>query len=149
MTLRGESSQSGGHVTTIIQNFTLVSLTSSVTPYPVRLPLGAIVPFLPMHLSFYTLVSLHTCLPMYSSLYALVSLRTRFPMHSSYHYVCISAGRIFYLGIYLRLSSCRDIKVVILDCCNTWQRSWAIDWTQSMLLPYVAVSLVINIGQSN
>ena len=64
-----ESPRSGSHVTTIIQNFTLVSLTSIVTPYPVELPLGAAVPSLPTH----------------SSPYALVSLRTRLPTHSTSH----------------------------------------------------------------
>ena len=46
MTLGMESFQSGSHVTTIIQNFTLVSLTSTVMPYSVKLPLGAAVPSL-------------------------------------------------------------------------------------------------------
>ena len=55
VTLRAESSQSGSHITTIIQNFTLVSLTFIVTPHPVELSLGAAVPSLPTYLSFYTL----------------------------------------------------------------------------------------------
>ena len=71
----GES-QSGSYVTTIIQNFTLVSLTSSVTPHLAELPLGAAVPFFSTHSSLYTLVSLRTYLPTHSSLYVLIiSLR--------------------------------------------------------------------------
>ena len=82
--------QSGSHVTTIIQNFTLVSLTSSVTPHPAGLPLGAAIPSLPTH----------------SSPYALVSLRTRLPTHSSYRYVRVPAGRTFrrYLSEIVHLS---------------------------------------------
>ena len=83
-----EKCQSGSHVTTIIQDFTLVSLISSVTPHPAELPLGAAVPsllctHLLMHLSHYALVSLCTRLPMHSSPYTLVSLRTRLPTYSS------------------------------------------------------------------
>ena len=58
-------------MTTIIQNFTLVSLTSTITPHPVELPLGAAVLSLPTHSSPYALVSLRTRLPTHSSLYAL------------------------------------------------------------------------------
>ena len=69
----------------IIQNFTLVNLTSTVTPHPVKLPLRAAVPCLPMHSSPYKLVSLHTGLPTHLSPYALVSLRIRLPTHSTSH----------------------------------------------------------------
>ena len=81
--------RSGSYVTTIIQNFTLVSLTSSVMPHPAGLSLGAAVPSLLMYLSPY----------------ALVSLRTRLPTHSSYRYVRVPAGKTFRLSIYLRLST--------------------------------------------
>ena len=69
---QGESSRSGSHMITIIQNFTLVSLTSSMTPHPIGLPFGAAVPFLPMHSSLYIFVSLCTCLSIHSSPYVLV-----------------------------------------------------------------------------
>ena len=69
---RAESSQSRNHVTTIIQNFILVSLTSSVTLNPVKLPLRAAVPSLFTHSSPYALVSLHTCLLTYLSPYVLI-----------------------------------------------------------------------------
>ena len=46
VTLGAEGSQSGSHVTTIIQNFTLVSLTSTITPHRVWLLFGASGPFL-------------------------------------------------------------------------------------------------------
>ena len=63
---------SGSHMTTIIQNFTLVSLTYSVTSHPAGLPLGAKVPSLPIHSSPYAFVSLRIRLPTHSSPYALV-----------------------------------------------------------------------------
>ena len=46
VTLGAEGSRSGSHVTTIIQNFTLVSSTSTTTPHRVWLPFGASGPFL-------------------------------------------------------------------------------------------------------
>ena len=67
-----EKSWSGNHVTTIIQNFTLVSLTSSVTPHPAGLPFGATIPSL-----------LRTRLFTHLSPYALISLCTRLPTHAS------------------------------------------------------------------
>ena len=92
---RAEKSQSGNHVTTIIQDFTLVSLTSSVTPDPAGLLLGAAVSSLSTHSS-----------PTHSSPYALISLRTRLPMHSSYRYVRVPAGKTFhrYLSEIVHLS---------------------------------------------
>ena len=48
-----ESSQSESHVTTIIQDFTLVSLTSTATPHLARLPFRAAVPSHSTHLSTY------------------------------------------------------------------------------------------------
>ena len=65
---QAEKSRSGSHVTTIIQDFTLVSLTSSVMPHLAGLPLEATVPSLFTH----------------SFPYALVSLRTRFTITSVY-----------------------------------------------------------------
>ena len=69
--MSGESRR-GSHVTIIIQNFILVSLTFYVTPRQAGLPLGAAIPSLPTHSSPYTLVSLRTCLPMHLSPYAFV-----------------------------------------------------------------------------
>ena len=56
MTLRAEvdSSQSGSYVTTIIQNFTLVSLTSTATSHSVRLSFEATVLSHPTHSITYT-----------------------------------------------------------------------------------------------
>ena len=51
---RAESSQSGSHVITIIQNFTLVSLASTATPHPAGLPFGAIAPSHPTHSTTYS-----------------------------------------------------------------------------------------------
>ena len=69
-----ESSQSGSYMITIIQIVTLVSLTSTMTPQPVRLPLRATIPSLPTHSSLYALNFLCTRLPTHSSLYTLVPL---------------------------------------------------------------------------
>ena len=55
---RAESSQSRIHVATIIQNFTLVILTSTVTPYQVGLSFKAVVSSYPTHLTIYALDSL-------------------------------------------------------------------------------------------
>ena len=63
MTFRAESfwnCQSKSHITTIIQNFILVSLTFTMTPHPVGLPFEAVILSLPMYLTFYALVSLCT-----------------------------------------------------------------------------------------
>ena len=49
-----ESSRSRSHVTTIIQNFTLVSLTSTAIPHPAGLPFGAMVFSHPTHLTTYS-----------------------------------------------------------------------------------------------
>ena len=117
-------------MTTIIQNFTLVSLTSTVTPHPVELPLGAAVLSLPTH----------------SSPYALVSLRTRLLMMARKDGKEGWRGR---TSICLRSSTCRGMQFVILDRRSTRRGSWAVGWTQSTLLPCVVVSLVISIGQSN
>ena len=86
---------------TIIQNFTLVSLTSSMSSHPVRLPLRVVVPSPPTYSSLYALVSLHTCFPTHLSSYALVLLlclctsRKNIPLrylseivHLSGHAVC-------------------------------------------------------------
>ena len=138
---QAENSWSGSHMTTIIQNFTLVSLTSSVMSHSVRLPFRAAVPSLPMHLSPYTLVFLSTHLPTHSSPCVLVSLCTRLPMYSSYRYIRVPAERTFRLGIYLRSSTCRD---VILDYRSTRRGSWAVGWTQLTLFPCLVVSLIIS-----
>ena len=58
VTLEAESSQSRSHVTAIIQNFTLVSLTSTAMPDPIGLLFRAAVFFHPTHSTIYTLNSL-------------------------------------------------------------------------------------------
>ena len=95
VTLRVESFQSESHIITIIQNLTLVSLLSTMTPHPVGFPLGAAVPSLFTHSTFYVLVS----------------LRTRLPTHLSHRYACIPAKKIFSLDIYLRLSTYRGMQL--------------------------------------
>ena len=133
VTFGTESSQSRSHMTIIIQNLILVSMISSMTPHLVELPLEVALPSLSTH----------------STPYTFVFLRTHLPINSSYCYVCVPTGTTFRLGIYLRLSICQDMQFVILGCCSTWRGSWAAGWMQSMLFPYVAVSLVICIGRSN
>ena len=51
MTFGAESFQSGSNVIAIIQNFTLVSLTSTTTLYPVRLLFRVAFPSLLTHLT--------------------------------------------------------------------------------------------------
>ena len=51
---RAESSRSRSHVTTIIQNFTLVSLASTATPHPAGLPFGAMASSHPTHSTTYS-----------------------------------------------------------------------------------------------
>ena len=58
VTFRAERFQSGSHVTTNIQNFTLVSLSSIMMPHLVKLPSRAAVPSLPTYSTSYALVSL-------------------------------------------------------------------------------------------
>ena len=96
-------------MTTIIQNFTLVSLTSTVTPYSVKLPLGAAIFSFPRHSSPYTLVFLRTCLVTYLSPYALVSLRTCFSTYLS-PYALVS------------LRNCLPTHLTSHDGKEEWQR---------------------------
>ena len=115
MTLRAESFQSESHVTTIIQNFILVNLTSTTTLHWVWLSFGASGPLLDLRTRL--LLTLHTQASMYK------------------------AGRIFRLGIY-RLSTCQDMK---LDhpWASPSGKEWPVGWTQPDLLLCVVVSLVI------
>ena len=55
VTLRGgaKSSRSGNHMTTIIQDFLLISLTSTTMPHPTGLSFRAMVPFHPTYLTTY------------------------------------------------------------------------------------------------
>ena len=90
------SSRSGSYMKTSIQNFTLVSLTSTVTPHPVGLPFGTAVPSPPMHSYSYALVSpLRLC-----------TSRKNIPLR--------------YLSEIVDLLR---YTIVILDCRNTRQRS--------------------------
>ena len=99
-----ESSHNGSYITTIIQNFTLVTLTSTVMLHPVGLPLGAAVSSFPMYLTPYALNSLCTCF---------------FTHLTSHHYVCVLAGKIFHLDIYLRLSTYQSMQFIIFNLCST------------------------------
>ena len=63
--LKAECSQSGSHVTIIIQNFSLVNLTSTTSPHWVWLPFGVSGPLLDLHTWFlllrtWLLLILHT-----------------------------------------------------------------------------------------
>ena len=89
--LRAKSSQSGSHVTTIIQNFTLVSLTSTTTSHLVCLLFGVLGPLLDLCTRL---------LPLRTQL--LLTLRTRASMYK--------AERIFRLGI-CRLSTCQGMRL--------------------------------------
>ena len=43
-----------------------------------------------------------------------------------HHYICVLAGRTYYLGIYLRLSTCQGMQFVFFYYCNIWQECWAV-----------------------
>ena len=122
MSLRAKSSQSGSHVTTIIQNFTLVNLTSSIMPHRVWLLFGALGRFFDLHTWF---PLLHTWL--------LLTLRIQASMYK--------AEKIFRLGIY-KSSTCQGMR---LDHLRTSPSSeeWPLGWTQPDFLPCVVVSLII------
>ena len=94
----------------------------------------------------YALVSLRTCFPTHSSFYALVSLWTWLFMMARKDG---KEGWQRRINIYLRSSTCRGMQFVILDCRSTGRGSWAVSWTQLILLSCVVVSLVISIGWSN
>ena len=89
-----ESSWSRSHgITTIIWNFTLVSLTSTITSYPVWLLFGATVSFHPTYSTFYRLDSSLSMPPGWSSAH-------------------IPAGKTFRLGIYFRLFTCQSMQLL-------------------------------------
>ena len=100
-------------MTTIIQDFTLVNLTSSLVSLtstmisqPVGLLLGAEVPSLPTYLTYYTLVSLCTQLFMHSSLYifdflllCLYTHRKNIPLKYLFEIIYLSRHTVCYLRL--------------------------------------------------
>ena len=106
VTLRVESSRSGSHMTIIIQNFILISLTFTVTHHPIGLSFQAAVLFLLTYLSPYAFNFLRTQLSTYSTLYTLDFLHTHLFKHLSHYYIYVPIKRTFRLDIYLRLSIC-------------------------------------------
>ena len=98
VTLKAKSFRSGSHVTSIIQNFTLVSLTSTITPCRVWLPFGALVPLFDLRTQ---LLYLRTWL-LFLCTQLLLILHTWASIYK--------AGRIFYLGI-CRLSTCQGMRL--------------------------------------
>ena len=125
-TLGAESSQSGSHMTTIIQNFTLVGLTSTITTYRVWLPFGAL--GLLLDLRTQPLLILHTW-PLIVNAIELAG------------YLC----RMFRSGIICKSSTCWDMR---LD--HPWTslsgKEQLVGWTQPDLFFCVVISLVISIG---
>ena len=115
------NSQSGIHMTTMIQNFTLVGLISTIMSYPVRLPLKAAVFSYPMHLIPY--------IPNFSSFY-------------------LPARKIFRLGIYLRLSTCQSMHLSssIIKVSNK-ELSYKLDTIDFFFC--MVVNLVISICRNN
>ena len=127
MTLGAESSQSGGHVTTIIQNITLVSLNSTTMPYWVWLLFGVSGPLLDLRTR------------------PLLILRTQ-PLTV---YAIELAGHLygmFHSGIICRSFTCQGMR---LDHHRTslCGKERPVGWTQPDLLLCTVVSLVISIGQ--
>ena len=126
VTLKAERAQSRGYVTTIIQNFILVSFTSITMPHQVWLPFGASGPFL--DLCTWTLLTLRTW-----------SLTV---------YTIELAGHLcgmFRSGIIYRLSICRGMR---LDHSrmSLSSKERPVGWTQPDLLSCAVISLVISIG---
>ena len=121
MIFEAKNFQNGSHVTTIIQNFTLISLTSSVISHPVKLLLGAAVFSHPMYLDFYVFDS--------SSFY-------------------VTAGKTFCLGIYLKLFTFQGMQLLSsIIIINNEELSCGLDVIN--LLPCIIVSLIVSIGWSN
>ena len=128
-------------MTTIIQNFTLVSLISTVTPHPVKLPLGAVVPSLSMHSSPYALVFLRTCFPSHSSPYVLNFLWWRGKIAKKDDEE--GPAPVWDCPL-VKVCSLSSSIVTVSD-----EEVEAVGWMQSTLLPCVVVSFVIGINQSN
>ena len=127
VTLGMESSQSGGHMTTIIQKFTLVNLTSTITPHWVWLLFGA--SGLLLHLCTQPLFTLHTR-PL-----------TVYAIELGEH-----LRGMFRFGIICRSSTCRGMR---LDHPRTSLsgEERLVGWTQLDLLLCTVVSRIISISQ--
>ena len=114
-----ESSKSESHVIIIIQNFTLISLSSTATLHPVGLPFGTMVPSHLMHLTTYTRLLTVYIIRRYFRLWKL----SIFPL-------LIKEWDDFFLSI------------------TRWRGVWAVGWMQlSSLLSCTDINLVIGIGQ--
>ena len=127
MTLGAESSWSGSYVTTIIQNFTLVSLTSTTMPHRVKLSFGA----------SGLLPDLRTRLLLTLRIQPLTVYATELAGH-----LC----GIIRSDIIRRSSTCQGMRLDHLWTLLSGKK-WLVGWTQQDLLPYTVVSLVISIGQ--
>ena len=101
-----ESSQSGSHVTTIIQKFILVSLASTATPHSPRLAYGAMVPSHFMHSTTY--LTSH----------------------------CLCSRKVFpVVGTICALPTCQGIRSLFLEChWMAWSLSGRLD-TIELALP--------------
>ena len=127
MTLRAESSQSECHVTKIIQNFTLVSLTFTTMPHRVWLPFGALDLFLDQGTQLF--FTLHTQ-----------------PLTI---YVTELAGHLCGMirsGIICRLYTCWGMRLDHPQMSLSGEER-PVSWTQPDLLSCAVISLVISIGQ--
>ena len=123
MTLRVESFRSGSHMTTVIQNFTLVSLTSITISHWVWLQFGTSGLFL--DLCTQLLLTLHI---QPFTVYATELARHIYGMiHSSIIY---------------KLSTCRGIRLNHPQTSLSGEE-WPVGWTQPDLFPCAVVSLVI------
>ena len=127
VTLGAESFQSRSHITAIIQNFTLVSLTSTVMPHPVKLPFGAAVPSHPTNLT-----------PMYSTSYYLYHRAGRASIYKSEG---IPGYGIYLCFVHLSRNEAYHPQASLDD------KKWVVNWMQPDLLFCEDVNLVIGIGQ--
>ena len=143
-------SWSRSHVTTIIQNFILVSLTSFVAPHPAGLTLGAVVPSFPTHLFSYAFVSLYTHLLTHSSLYTLVlslrpcTNRENIPLRYVSEIVHLSSHHSQSSQYATRKLSCRLDAIDALPLCGSQPRHQSTrvtGWMTSGHLQYVISSM--------
>ena len=120
-------------MTTIIQNFTLVSLNFTITPHQVWLPFEASGPLLDLCTRLFHLYTqlLLLCTRL------LLTLRTQASMYKT--------GRIFCLGI-CRLSTCQGMRLDYPWALPS-NKEWPVGWTQPDLFPCIDVGLVMCIGQ--
>ena len=104
-----KSSQSGSYVTTIIQNFILVSLASTTMHHPAGLPFRAMIPSHPMHSTIYLILYCLCSWKVFLAIKTICALPTYWEMRLSFlkrHWMAWSLSG-WLDAIKLALSLCR------------------------------------------